>query len=534
MPVYKVSDPSTGRIVYLTGDSPPTEMELEDIFNKVSGSLPTTNRSGQSLTGTEPTPPKKLGGFVKNIGTNAVNFVKGGVNMIRHPLQAAKGLEELAYSGIAKMADPMQYASDTQMPPEQQGANQVIKPYRSLKNFSNYAYENPINAAMDVSMVAGGLGVGAKLAGLPKIATKAAKVSELVNPVSVGLKIAGKTTNILGKTISGGANTVGKIPQATAWASGKVVNSLIKPLLKDFSYGKNPGQEIARQGIVANSLDDLGVKIAKTRKSVGTKINNILSNSKYDNVKINVTDALAPLDDAMKTAASQNNQALLTRLQNTKRAITQDLTLDYDMGQPIIKTLGDRNLKALSPVEASKIKTQIGDLTAWTGNPTDDKLVNIALKQTYGKIKEKIGAVVPEVKSLNESYANLTSAEIATKYRDKITSRQNLVSLAPKVIGGGGILYGVATGNLPVVLQSIAALGVDQVLGSTMVKSRIASGIAKLSKIEQETVFKYYPWLNKALNATGESISKGGETISKFGRYSTYDPKEIKTPPPLL
>lgn len=498
------------------------ETENGKYMVETEGEIPTTNRSGQSLTGTESAPPKTLSGAIKNIGTNAVDFVKGGVNMIKHPVQTAKGLEELVYSGIAKASDPMQYAKDTQMPPEQQGANQVIKPYRSLKNFGNYAYENPINAAMDVSMLAGGLGAGAKLAGLPKLATKAAKVSELVNPVSTGLKIAGKTTDILGKTISGGAKTAGKIPQATAWASGKVVNSLVKPLLKDFSYGKNPGQEIAKQGIVANNLEELGSKIAKTRQSIGTKINNVLSNSKYNNVKIDVTDALSPLDDAMKTAASQNNQALLTRLQNTKRAITQDLTLDYDLGQPIIKTLGDKNLKALSPIEASKIKTQIGDLTAWTGNPTDDKLVNLALKQTYGKIKEKIGTVVPEVKPLNESYANLTSAEIATKYRDKITSRQNLVSLAPKVIGGGGILYGVMTGNLPIVLESIGALGVDQVLGSTMVKSRIAAGIAKLSKVEQETVFKYYPWLNKALNATGEGISKGGKKISNLGRYSTY------------
>ena len=32
MPTYKVTDPTTGRTLSLTGDSPPTEAELEDVF----------------------------------------------------------------------------------------------------------------------------------------------------------------------------------------------------------------------------------------------------------------------------------------------------------------------------------------------------------------------------------------------------------------------------------------------------------------------------------------------------------------------
>ena len=32
MPTYKVTDPDTGRTLSLTGDAPPTEAELEEIF----------------------------------------------------------------------------------------------------------------------------------------------------------------------------------------------------------------------------------------------------------------------------------------------------------------------------------------------------------------------------------------------------------------------------------------------------------------------------------------------------------------------
>ena len=36
MPVYLVKDPQTGRSVKLTGDSPTTEQELNDIFSNLA------------------------------------------------------------------------------------------------------------------------------------------------------------------------------------------------------------------------------------------------------------------------------------------------------------------------------------------------------------------------------------------------------------------------------------------------------------------------------------------------------------------
>jgi hypothetical protein len=38
MPTYQVTDPTTGKVLRLTGDSPPTERELEDIFRCPNGS----------------------------------------------------------------------------------------------------------------------------------------------------------------------------------------------------------------------------------------------------------------------------------------------------------------------------------------------------------------------------------------------------------------------------------------------------------------------------------------------------------------
>ena len=75
----------------------------------------------------------------------------------------------------------------------------------------------------------------------------------------------------------------------------------------------------------------------------------------------------------------------------------------------------------------------MGNLTKWTGNLSDDQIINKALKQVYGSVKEQMinGAkslnkdIGQRLERLNEKYADLTSAEIATKYRDKIIQRQN-------------------------------------------------------------------------------------------------------------
>lgn len=51
MPTYKVTDPSSGKTVRLTGDSAPTEQELEKNFKNVGilSSQSLTNKGGQNL-----------------------------------------------------------------------------------------------------------------------------------------------------------------------------------------------------------------------------------------------------------------------------------------------------------------------------------------------------------------------------------------------------------------------------------------------------------------------------------------------------
>lgn len=93
MPTYKITDPETGRTVSITGDSPPSEQELNEIFSSVSdsGTLepisvpePSIEESTEKSSLIE-TVGRGVGGLAKETG----RFVKGAVTQ---PIQTATGL----------------------------------------------------------------------------------------------------------------------------------------------------------------------------------------------------------------------------------------------------------------------------------------------------------------------------------------------------------------------------------------------------------------------------------------------------------
>lgn len=82
MPKYKVTDPSTGRTITLTGDSPPTEQELEQIF---ASNTPVRTQPRPAPQPTSPQLPTReavvaqqvvegLKGAAKGVGSTAVNL----------------------------------------------------------------------------------------------------------------------------------------------------------------------------------------------------------------------------------------------------------------------------------------------------------------------------------------------------------------------------------------------------------------------------------------------------------------------------
>lgn len=388
-----------------------------------------------------------------------------------------------------------------------------------------------------VGRVAGGLTTGARALGISKGASAIGKIGagaltgELIGTAS-GLESGQTLSEAIKPGVEeaiGTAIPVAGVAKNVAVRFGKnqgprVINSLIKPLLKDFSYGKNPGRAVAEEGIIANNFDELINGITTRRQEIGQEIGSIgqqLSTSK----NINVFQSLNPINDAMRVAASQNNPTLLSRLSNAKQAITEILepAID-DTGNITIRSAGQRKLNNLDFSETRDILREIGDMTQFTGNPSDDKLVNSALKQVYGSIKEE---TLKEAQKLNpnlakrfeqltEKYADLSSARTAAIYRDKLAERQNLIGLPAQALGiGSALITAVATGgaSIPVVLAGAGGLMVDKLAASPAFKTRLAAILSKKTTQEASGLFQKIPILKKIF-PEGSSLTPGDRLLS--------------------
>ena len=299
--------------------------------------------------------------------------------------------------------------------------------------------------------------------------------------IAAAFPVAGKTGQIAKGLMPSGAE-----------AGGRVINSLIKPLLKDFSYGKNPGKAVAEAGITASSLDDLGVQIGKARQGVGQDISTLVSK---DTSRFDASDSLSALGEALEAAnkAPKTNSAIISRIEDLRSDILK-------FGEDGLPT---RNLKDISADEMWELKKEIGELTRWTGNATDDEIVNKALKKVYGNIKGQLDDSIEGMSVLSDKYANLKSAEIATQYRDKISARQGLSSFTAKGAGvAAGLATAAATGGISTgLIVGAGAAGLTEAAGSPTVKTKLAAWLANSSKEELKSAFNEAPWLRSTLQS---------------------------------
>lgn len=90
MPTYKVTDPTTGKSVSLTGDSPPSESELEQIFSKLA-----------------PEPPKKdvPDNYWEDVRGNAKEEIVASAKSAPQTAKTVMALTNMASGGIPSMED---------------------------------------------------------------------------------------------------------------------------------------------------------------------------------------------------------------------------------------------------------------------------------------------------------------------------------------------------------------------------------------------------------------------------------------------
>lgn len=313
----------------------------------------------------------------------------------------------------------------------------------------------------------------------------------------------GTVTGVATPIVIGGVRVGVAITKETA---PRFINSLIKPKTADFSYGKDPGRTVSELGITGNNLNDFGEKIDVHKADIGTRIGEVYDNPINSSLRINAEDEIKKIDDAIAEAAKggKSNQSIVTALQNTKDALLYEHGIDAEGN--IIKTGNvPRDLSALSPQEAFDLKQLVSGQTKFTGKPSDDKTVNSVLKDIYGGLKEKLNNAVspnnPEIIDLNQKYADLTSAEIATRNREAIINRSNMVSLPQTITGLEGTIAALVAGTaaLPATLIGISVAGLEKALATTAVKTRIAAWLGSESPSVISKVLQQNPGIKTVL-----------------------------------
>lgn len=375
-------------------------------------------------------------------GRGIKNDVAGAFQTAMHPIKTASDL----YSGTIKAVDAAKKEEhDLQDAYPRSG----VSPTRSVKNnlvrggaaMLTFLDSNPLTGSM-VQRAESGSGIG--------------------SPESVGAGVEGAVTfatpELLGKGLKGAATgkfVTEKIPTG-------LVNQLIRPMAADVKFGKNPARAILREGLVGNTLEQLGDNTYAKLREIGPELDKQAKLPTNASKVVDAQAAIKPVDEAMADAAKAGNLKLWNSLKDMRYELTTNFKPFRDAkGNVSLRPAGPRNLQ-MSPAEALEFKRQVADRIRWDGNDPFNNDLNGVRGEVYGKLKDSVNTAVPGLRELNERYSDLVGAAKAIERRSTVAARNHAWSLSDIALG--------ASGHVPL---AIARKG----LNHPAVTTRVARGL---------------------------------------------------------
>jgi hypothetical protein len=319
----------------------------------------------------------------------------------------------------------------------------------------------------------------------------------------------GALTGPTGAAITKGASAAKEFTRD--YIAPRLVNSLVKPVSKAFEFGKNPGRGVSAEGIKANTLADLGEQLAGKVEEAGKRIDTHLSMPLYSSRKVDVLPALQPLRDAIAKGVKDGEEALVSRLRDLEKKILHTFKEDPKTGALVVDKA---KATTVSPLEAARLKREIGEKTKWReGDPYADEVNGIRV-QVYAKLNDAIEAVAPGTRTLNARYADLLTALKATERRATIQQRLDMVGFSPLVGGALGYAGSLARGDESpeAILQGILWGSLTKAGGSTAVKTRAAAALAKLNPNQRAMLDRALPLLRSLYLGVGGEAPAASQT----------------------
>lgn len=491
MATYRVTDPQTGRKLRLTGDSPPTEAELNQIFG-----------AGQTET-TEPTPQRRsVGGFLTNIAGSAYKNAKDIVGAITHPVQTVKGLGNVAM-GAGQLLVPGEQGKEDYA----RNVGDFYKDrYGGVENIKNTVYEDPVGVALDVSTIAG-LGSGAAK-GLSKVATLggASNLADDALRASGQLGKIERATNVLAPRQALNAFRGGAVDDLSAVSSvGKSIeNAGSEASLR--GYGKpqtiagfEEGTKTKRgfgQGATADLIDEFNVE----RSPEGVQkfqedIDNI--QTQYDDVVVN-SGVIVPLEDLLSSGVKR---------------IQELMSENTEVSKPKAKRVETELANFLDNVDSEGIDVkQLTERRKIYDDYTGRFKLDEATKGPYQELRDLFQDVI---------YRNTKhigpAEELGKKLNKMIEFKKRILTGASRKGTTTKLMSGVRDAVPPAVAHvafnnpfvTAGVWGAEKILNNPKVSAGLSSGQRSLGRKIQEVG-----------NLPGVSSIKGND-IMRFGKTGT-------------
>lgn len=379
MPTYKVTDPATGRTVKLTGDSPPTEQELEEIF----ASLP------KMEVERETTFPEKAAGF----GEAAATIASG---MIAEPVAGIAGLASLPFKGadsgsvVNKVRDALTYQPSTEL------GQQYIQ---------NIA-EAPVIKQIGETMQAASKGAGDfayNLTGSPAAGGVASAIPEAVLQAA-GFRAPSAAGSAAGRQADRLSSQADAMLNPTAQQAAKVIQS---GKVMDVASIANPDprffQAMKELDIKSEPLPSFSSRNPEYR---GVEMGlSAIPGSPIAAQGLQFTDELAmKADEIIKQYGGELDKPLASNQFRTK--MDETLGQMEDQASDAYRLIGERLDKkvAAQPLKTMEfINNEYQDLALGIDDPDVPPVIRDALKSLSPRQREIDGAV----QSVPATYANM-------------------------------------------------------------------------------------------------------------------------------
>lgn len=414
---------------------------------------------------------KSVGGFIGNLGKSALDFGKGLVNVVAHPVDTVSALGNLAIGGADLLGSTIGLSDGQGKGADMaRGLGQMYKErYGGIDNIGNTLYKDPVGVLADLATFASGgagavgkLGKVSEIGGLTRTAStlgktantlsKVAKVTDPLNAVLGSSKLASKVSNPTLKYLAeNGASTIVKAPlkggstlaKGALGVSSGIGKSGIETIYEAGKAGKTGAQE-AMRGLV--SQEDILSKARTAENALGK-----LKKAEWDKLgldKIGDTLDISPIYKELDSGLKDLKVNVLDdgsldfsrargsiRFDKNAQGKVQDI---FDSMQGYGLKKGDRLPSAVDDLKqsfASKFddNSEVKGFVERMRKTTRDTLSQVKgyddYAKNYGEIQELIKTFQTELSSKNKN-VNTTWRKLINSYSGKNNvGRQNILKI---------------------------------------------------------------------------------------------------------